>query len=234
MSWKNWIFENPEGEEPKKESAQKPSDGTLKFPSAIGAQTAVATAPSAPATPTMNIPPQTNPACQPHLEKILEMYDKGFEGLNKPGYDFFEFYKAVITAGVDNPAVYPMALTMAQTMDGSVNKDKLVSESDFYVTEINKVHTSYVESGNSKKSQLIGKKDSERSQLSKELDNLRMQLEAITNQINITQENLNNIDNKYADDLLEVDCKLMANDVAKDRILASIEKVKQGLINNVK
>jgi hypothetical protein len=33
---------------------------------------------------------------------------------------------------------------------------------------------------------------------------------------------------------MEVECKLMANDVAKNNLLASIDKVKQGLINNVK
>ena len=41
------------------------------------------------------------------------------------------------------------------------------------------------------------------------------------------------IDNKYANELTEVDCKLMANDVAKDKILSSINAVKQGLTNNL-
>jgi hypothetical protein len=39
---------------------------------------------------------------------------------------------------------------------------------------------------------------------------------------------------KYVNELTDTDCKLMANDVAKDKIIASINKVKQGLINNVK
>ena len=162
------------------------------------------------------------------------MYETGFEGLNMEGYDFFEFYKAILSAGADNPAVYPMAFTMAQTMDKKITKDSLTSQSDFYVQEISKVHTKYVENGTSKKNELLNRKEEERQQLNTEVQNLKMQIEALTNQMNNAQNNLTQIDNKYANDLLEVDCKLMANDLAKNNLLASINKVKQGLINNVK
>jgi CII-binding regulator of phage lambda lysogenization HflD len=150
------------------------------------------------------------------------------------GYDFFEFYKAILSAGADNPAVYPMAFTMAQSMDKKITRDLLITQSDFYVQEISKVHTKYVGGGNDKKNELLGRKENEREQLGTEVQNLRMQIEALTNQLNNAQNNLVQIDNKYANDLTEVECKLMANDVAKNNLLASIDKVKQGLINNVK
>ena len=69
--------------------------------------------------------------------------------------------------------------------------------------------------------------------MSSELDGLKMQMEAISNQIVSKQSSLSEIDNKYANELTEVDCKLMANDVAKDKILSSINAVKQGLTNNL-
>jgi predicted nucleic acid-binding Zn-ribbon protein len=80
---------------------------------------------------------------------------------------------------------------------------------------------------------LLSTKENERSQLSSELDGLKMQMEAISNQIVSKQSSLSEIDNKYANELTEVDCKLMANDVAKDKILSSINAVKQGLTNNL-
>jgi hypothetical protein len=230
MGWLDLIIENPDKGK-KKQEASAPSQGqAAKFPESgyVAAQSSV-TMPTS-----VVMPPQTNLSCEPYLATVLEVYDNGFEKLNQPGYDFFEFYKAVTSAGIDNPSVYQMAITMAQTMDKNVSKDNLVSQSDFYVNEIMKVHSQYVEGGTKKRQELLSKKESEKKQLETDLASLKMQLEAITNQINLTNSNLMGIDNKYASDLTEVDCKLMANDVAKDRILVSIEKVKQGLINNVK
>jgi hypothetical protein len=229
MGWLDLIIENPDKGKKQEEANTASQNEAVKFPETnYGTQASVSTQAG------VAMPPQANPNCEPHLQKVLEVYDLGFEKLNQPGYDFFEFYKAVTSAGIDNPSVYQMALTMAQTMDKEVSKDKLVSQSDFYVSEIMKVHSQYVEGGTGKRQELLSKKENEKRQLETDLASLKMQLEAITNQINLANTNLMGIDNKYANDLTEVDCKLMANDVAKDRILASIEKVKQGLINNVK
>lgn len=188
--------------------------------------------------PVVNIPQPVaslqNPSCQPHLDKIVQLYETGFDGLNLPGYDFYEFFKAVISGGIDNPQVYAMAFSMGKAMDNNVSKDTLVTQSQFYIDEIMKVHKNYVENGTTKKNQLVSTKESERSQLVSELDSLKMQMEVISNQIVVKQTSLGDIDNKYSNDLLDIDCKLMANDVAKDRILSSINSVKQGLINNLK
>jgi hypothetical protein len=230
MSWKDLFIVNNE-EEVKKEALVTNGGEPVKFPSATDS---VTIAPAGFGSPSVGVPLESNPACQPHMEKILQMYEAGFEGLNMEGYDFFEFYKAILSAGADVPAVYPMAFTMAQSMDKKITKDLLVTQSDFYVQEISKVHTKYVEGGNTKKNELLSRKENERQQLGAEVQNLKMQIEALTNQLNNAQTNLVQIDNKYANDLMEVECKLMANDVAKNNLLASIDKVKQGLINNVK
>lgn len=230
MSWKDlFIINNEAGE--KKEKNSVDNSQAMKFPNATDS---VTIAPPGNGSPSAGVPLESNPSCQPHMEKIIQMYETGFEGLNMEGYDFFEFYKAILSAGADNPAVYPMAFTMAQTMDKKITKDSLTSQSDFYVQEISKVHTKYVENGTSKKNELLNRKEEERQQLNTEVQNLKMQIEALTNQMNNAQNNLTQIDNKYANDLLEVDCKLMANDLAKNNLLASINKVKQGLITNVK
>lgn len=234
MSWKDLFIINEE--EAKKETTVPANSEPVKFP---GATASVTMAPAGVGTPqmmpsSMGIPLESNPMCQPHMEKIIQMYETGFDGLNMDGYDFFEFYKAILSAGADNPAVYPMAFTMAQSMDKKITRDLLLTQSDFYVQEISKVHTKYVEGGSGKKNELLSRKEKEREQLGTEVQNLKMQIEALTHQMNNAQNNLTQIDNKYANDLMEVECKLMANDVAKNNLLASIDKVKQGLINNVK
>jgi hypothetical protein len=234
MSLKSLFFiENDE--EKKTETVAPVATQSVTFP---GASQTVNTAFPTATTPVVNTPQPVasieNPSCQPHLDKIVQLYESGFDGLNQPGYDFYEFFKAVISGGVENPQVYAMALSMGKAMDGNVSKETLLSQSQFYIDEIIKVHGTYVENGTSKKNQLLATKENERSQLSNELDGLKMQMEAISNQIVSKQTSLSEIDNKYANDLLEVDCKLMANDVAKDKILTSINSVKQGLTNNLK
>jgi len=238
MSWKDLFIINNEENAKKEKVVVDNNNQSISFPSVASntkIDSPIAQSPSSVIpSPNPGVPLESHPSCQPHMEKILQMYETGFEGLNMEGYDFFEFYKAIVSAGADNPAVYPMAFTMAQTMDKKITKDLLISQSDFYVQEISKVHTKYVEGGTSKKNEFLTKKEEERRQLNSEVQNLKMQIEALTNQMNNAQNNLTQIDNKYANDLLEVDCKLMANDLAKNNLLASISKVKQGLINNVK
>ena len=40
------------------------------------------------------------------LNSVIEMYESGFESLNLPGYDFYEFFKAIKAVGSNDPNVY--------------------------------------------------------------------------------------------------------------------------------
>ncbi len=172
-------------------------------------------------------------ASNEHLEKAFDLYQKGFDSLNQPGYDFYEFYQAVMQAGPTNPQIYAMALTMASAMDKSVTKDKLIQQSEFYLGEINKVYQDYNSKGLAKKQELTTQKQHENESLVSELSLLRQQLEAIQTQIADRENKLSVIDVKYAPMMGEVDSKLSANDIAKNKIVQSIEQVKNGIINNL-
>ena len=169
-----------------------------------------------------------------HLEKALELYQKGFDSLNQPGYDFYEFYQAVMQAGPTNPQIYTMAFTMASAMDKTISKDRLVQQSDYYLTEIEKVYNDYVGKGNSKREDLLAQKKHENESLVGELSLLRQQLEAITTQIADRENKLSVIDVKYAPMVGDVESKISANEIAKNKVVQSIEQVKQGIINNLK
>lgn len=169
-----------------------------------------------------------------HLEKALELYQKGFDSLNQPGYDFYEFYQAVMQAGPTNPQIYTMAFTMASAMDKTISKDRLVQQSDYYLTEIEKVYNDYVSKGNSKREDLLAQKKHENESLVGELSLLRQQLEAITTQIADRENKLSVIDVKYSPMIGEVEGKIAANQMAKTKVVQSIEQVKQGIINNLK
>ena len=184
-----------------------------------------------PATPTYQSPVQVS---NEYMQKAFEMYEKGFESLNKDGFDFYEFYQSVMQGGPTNPQVYAMAFNMGSIMDKSLSKSKLINDADFYVAEINKVYNDNVSKGTAKKQNLLAQKDSENKSLVAELENMEQQLEALKIQIDDRKRKLSDIDSKYSPDLNDFDNRLGANELAKNKIVDSIEQVKQGINLNIK
>lgn len=200
---------------------------------------------TAPSTPqTVNVqqttsfpqvaPAPVNTGSNRFLNDIMDVYDKNFNKLNQPGYDFFEFFKAVNKAGVDNPQVYGMALDMAQAMDASVSKDTLSSQADYYVAELEKIHSTINGDGTKKGNDLLENKKTETQSLSSEISNIQQQIEILTTQLNEKQKSLNEIDVKYNQPIADISEKLSANDIAKNILIGNITKVKQNILINLK
>lgn len=231
--------ENSENK-PIQEPVKQAAPSTTKFPSSTPkteepssnpfSSFGFGSAPTPAPTPTYQATNVSNEA----LAKTLEMYEAGFDSLNQPGYDFYEFFKAVMAGGIENPAIYGMAFGMGTAMDKSITKDKLLMQSDFYITEINKVYNDYVAKGNGKRQEVINQKNHENESLVGELNLMRQQLEQLQVQISDRENKLSVIDSKYGPILNEVESKIAANDLAKQKIVGSIELVKNGIINNLK
>lgn len=215
----------------------KQTQTSTKFPEA--------TQTSEVATPVFSFPTST-PTPQPttfaspinvsneHLEKAIELYEKGFDSLNQDGFDFYEFFQSVSHGGMTNPQVYAMAYAMGTAMDKTISKEKLMSQADFYISEITKVYDENVAKGSGKKDSLLKQKESENQTLANELTMFQQQLEALQIQIADRQSKLQAIDGKYQPQLDEVDSKLNANTIAKNKIVEAIEAVKSGININIK
>ena len=238
--FKNLIFaqdeNSSEGSNQKAPAPTKQSSAT-KFPET--AQT------SDVATPVFNFPtsaPTQQPTTfastagvsQEHLEKAIELYENGFNSLNQDGFDFFEFFQSVSHGGITNPQVYAMAYAMGTAMDKTISKEKLMSQADFYVSEITKVYEENVAKGQSKKDSLLKQKESENQTLANELSMFQQQLEALQIQIADRQNKLQAIDGKYQPQLADIDGKLTANTIAKNKIVEAIQTVKTGININIK
>jgi hypothetical protein len=237
MSWKDLFIENtdPKTETPKGSITEIPKVNT--FPTTTFPKTSETTFPKTSEASFPSFPNTTAvraDAPNPYLEKIFAVYDNGFTKLNQPGYDFFEFFKAVSKSGIDNPQVYEMALEMGQAMDSNVSKQSLLSQADYYITELTKVYNGFNSEGQSKKSELVTRKSSESQSLTAEISSLKQQLESIQTQIQTKQFTLNEIDTKYQPDIDQVEQKLSANDVVKDNLISTINKVKTNISNNLK
>lgn len=178
-------------------------------------------------------PPKATLVSDSVLTTIIEMYESGFESLNKPGYDFYEFFKAIKAVGSNDPAVYKMAFTMAQGVDSSVSKSTLLTQADFYIKEIEKVHKQYESQGNSKKSNILSTQKNRKDTLNTEISDLEKKLIEIQNQISVKKNLLQSVDADMISEVSEIDQKIVANDKARSKILETIVAVVEGIKNNI-
>jgi uncharacterized phage infection (PIP) family protein YhgE len=167
------------------------------------------------------------------LTEIKEVYKQGFESLNTQGYDFFEFYKAVAAVGNQNPGAFQMAFAMAQGIDKSVSKNSLLAKADFYLNELEKVHTQYASKGNAKKTEINNQISAESKALANEKQQLEVQLTTLQERLKNINANIDQMDGKYAKILDELEQKLSANTEAKEQLIQDIKQVKQGINQNI-
>ncbi|MFL1896854.1 hypothetical protein ACJRPK_14200 [Aquimarina sp. 2-A2] len=176
--------------------------------------------------------PKTTLVSEHVLNTVIEMYESGFKSLNKPGYDFYEFFKAINAVGSNDAAVYKMAFTMAQGVDVGVTKESLLSQADFYIQEIEKVHKQYKTQGNSKKAKILNAQKSKRENLNKDIFELEKKLIEIQNQISTKRNELQTIETAIPE-IVEIDQKIIANDKARAKISDAIVTVINGIKNNI-
>jgi hypothetical protein len=170
-----------------------------------------------------------------HIDKARQAYQEGLKSLKQSGYDFLDFAESLTDEDKANPsASFPMAIRFASKMDKTVSKDKLIQSADYYTGKINENYNNYVTNGNAKKEDVLNQKSNESLSLNNELGLIEEQIRALQIQLNDRKNKISSIDSKYASKLEEVDSKLLANDIAKNEVINSIESLKQGIINNVK
>lgn len=183
--------------------------------------------------PTVFVPSTNISVTEEQIEKAYTIYQNGFDSLNQPGYDFYEYYKMVLAGGIENAPIYAMAFAMGKSTDATITKESLISKADFYLDEINKVYNNFASQGNNKKQEIIGQKTQENQLLLSEVESIKEQIESLKIQLSDREHKLSVIDTKYSTAINDVDTKLMANSIAKDKIVGNIETVKNGIINNV-
>ncbi|MWB93832.1 hypothetical protein GON26_05630 [Flavobacterium sp. GA093] len=170
-----------------------------------------------------------NSLSNPFLNEIFEVYDKGFESLNESGFDFFELYKSVIAVGVTNPQSYQMAFTMGKTIKPELTKEFLLEKAKYYITEIEKVYAKYDNIGKTKKTELNNTILHEKNTLSKEVADLESKIAQLQKELEAKKLALQKMDPKNMEQLSEIQLKMEANDLAKQKILNSINTVITGI-----
>lgn len=215
FNWKS-LFINDETNKAEESAVSKPSAPVFSTPDT-----------KFPTQATESFP--TNGVTNPFLNEIFEVYDKGFESLNVEGFDFFELYKSVIAVGITNPQSYQMAFTMGKTIKSDLSKEFLLEKSGFYISEIEKVYAKYDSIGKTKKSELDNNITKEKYNLSKNISELEAKIIELQKELETKKMELQKIDPKNMEQLSEIQLKMEANDLAKQKILSSINTVITGI-----
>lgn len=165
----------------------------------------------------------------PFLNEIFGVYEKGFESLNQSGFDFYEMYKSVISVGATNPQSYQMAFTMGKTINPQLSKSFLLDKSKYYKDEIEKVHASYDTIGKSRKNDLNNSITIEKENLTKFISDLESKIDQLQKDLFKNKAELEKIDFKNKEQFSEIQLKIEANDLAKKKIIDSINTVVTGI-----
>ncbi len=203
-----------------------------------------------PSFPVGNSAPAFNPASEaltakvitdPVVSEVLEVYESGLDSINMPGYDFYEFYKAVSTIGVAGEQTYQMAFQMAKTLDKTLTPQKLLLDAEFYISKINEVHNQYVNQGQQKLNALEEQKSSEKTKLTAEVDKaslritqLRAELQQLEADISQKKTMLSKIDESHYPKEKAVREKLNANDLARKTSIDRLNTIKEGIQRFIK
>ena len=180
-------------------------------------------------------------ATDPVVNEVMQVYENGLDSINMPGYDFYEFYRTVISTGNPTEQTYNMAFQMARTLDKTISPTKLLGDAEFYISKINEVHSQYTSQGTQKLNALQEKKSGERLALQKEIDDavsriaqLRAELQNLENVVNVKRGNLSKVDEGYAPQEKSVREKLAANDIARKTSIDKLNMIRDGIQRYIK
>jgi hypothetical protein len=188
--------------------------------------------------------PISNPkasSSNPYLEEISEVYEKGLESINMPGYDFYDFHLAIKAAGTQNEAVYKMAFQMGKTLDANITSQKLAADADYYISKLNDVFQNYADKGkqklNSISAELKAEKDSltaEVNHIDGEITRLKQQILSMEQKLAETRGNLSKVEAKYKPQQDIINLKLQANDQAMQMSVKRLTSIKEGISKYIK
>jgi polyhydroxyalkanoate synthesis regulator phasin len=235
-NWKSLFVKDTETEtaqkEPK-EAAKKDATESFSFP--------VSEKPSFQTGPAMVAAVTPTTTADPAVKEVLDVYESGLDSINMPGYDFYEFYKAISSIGQANEHTYQLAYQMAKSLDKTVTTQKLMTDAEFYISKINEVHGQYVNQGQSKLNSLQEKKNTDKNKLQSEIDaataritQLRAELQQLEADTTQKRFALAKTDENFYPQEKAIREKLMANDMARKVSIDKLNSIKDGILKYIK
>ena len=118
---------------------------------------------------------------------------------------------------------------MGKSLNPNVSKDFLIDKAKYYLSEIDKVHAKYDLTGNTKKVDLSNKITQEKNSLSKTIADLESKIVELQKELNAKKIELEKVDLNNKEEFSELELKIEANNIAKQKIVESINTVLTGI-----
>lgn len=164
--------------------------------------------PETTATQTKDNPSTSEVSGQPN-EKFLEILAGVLEKNNLPGFDYFEYRKAVQSIAklhtMDEATQYKTAYAAAQSMN--VSHESLISSANKYLSLLEVEETNFNQSANNYLNQQLASKKSEETQLKDQVQKITQQIEELKAKLEADKTRLTNLQ----DELSSVSRKVEAN-----------------------
>lgn len=228
-SWKHLFVKTDDPKAGKEEAAE-----ALSFPASESIAPAVAVHSFSSASTPL-------PVGDAVVNEVIEVYESGLESINMPGYDFYEFYKAISSTGMSGEHTYQLAYQMARSMDKTITVQKLIGDAAFYISKINEVHGQYVNQGQAKLRSLEEKKKAARGQLQHEIDQganrivqLRAELQQLESAVQQKKAQLLKIDEGFLPQEKAIREKLAANDKARTVSIEKLQSIRENITRFIK
>lgn len=165
------------------------------------------------------------------VESVTQTYNNGFISLNREGYDFFEYYQAIKSINGTTTDQYKMAFTMGKSMNPSITPESLVSDSQYYIAEIQKVYNQYESSGMKKAKEAEEDKTKRKESLNFQIISLKQQISTLQAELENKTNELNGNDSPFDSALNDINLKLEANKIAGNNLISSLQEVSTNIKN---
>jgi predicted nucleic acid-binding protein len=184
---------------------------------------------------------QSSSPSNPYLQEIAEVYEKGLESINMPGYDFYDFFLAIKAAGSHSEAIYKMAFQMGKTLDSNITTQKLSADADYYISKLKEVYQNYSDKGKQKLKSLAAELKADRDGLTSEIHHIDSEIARLKQQISSMEQKLaearnqlTKVEEKYRPQQDVINLKLQANDQAMQISTKQLTSVKEGVLKYIK
>jgi hypothetical protein len=184
--------------------------------------------------PSLRIPqqvpqPQFTDANDLEDPEILKTFEDYLIQINKPGYDFHEFYNAV--KSFEDTNSYKTAFSVVNSFDKTLTKEKLVFDSDFYVEKINQTVEDLKGMSSKKLSELNQERTSSESDVNNRISDCHQRLLQVQAEYEVLISSKPEVSRKFDEDIKQVERKMKSILYYQNKFVTSINKVKNNIIN---
>lgn len=185
----------------------------------------------------IRIPQQSQHVPQPQIvdtndledPSVLKIFEDYMVQINKPGYDFHEFYNAV--KSFEDTNSYKTAFSVVNSFDKSLTKENLIVDSDFYVEKINQTVEDLKIASSNRLTKLNEEKTTSEHELDGRISDCHQRLVQVQAEYEALVSSKPEVSRKFEEEIKKVDRKMKSVLHYQNKFVTSINKVKNNIIN---